>query len=194
VADPQQRPAPGGEGEAPAEAFSERWASVAPAVFAWASLHVRQPLRAGLDPEDVLQEVACRAYARRDAFDPSLGDFRGWVFGIARNVLYQSLQRLGRSAGAGEPLDTDRWGSLPDTETSITRRVARDEELAAFLQALAQLPEDERRLVVHRGLEGLSHAESAKLLGVSVEAATKRWLRLRERLQSWRGAEALLAS
>lgn len=167
--------------------FEELWAECAPAVAAWLELHVRDSLRPHLDPEDALQEVACRAFDGFVRFDPAAGPFRAWVFGIARNVLYQALQRLGRQLAPAGPssdpsFDTQAWSRLPDTTTSITRRVARDESLRRFVAEVRALDDDDRRLLLRRGLEGLAHEEIARELGITTDAAIKRWTRLRERL------------
>lgn len=177
-------------GAAPAAAnFELLWSEAAPAVYAWFEIHVRDALRAHLDPEDAVQEVACRAFDSFERFDPAAGPFRGWVFGIARNVLYHALQRVGRRlnaapAQASGGFDTQAWSRLPDTTTSITRRVARDEALARFVAEVRALDEDDRRLLLRRGLEGRSHEEIAGELGITPQAAVKRWTRLRERLAS----------
>ena len=46
------------------------------------------------------------------------------------------------------------------------------------------LPEDERQLLLFRGLEGLTHAEVATLLAVTPDAVAKRWQRLCDRLRN----------
>ncbi len=176
-----------GDAAAPSAArFEELWSEAAPAVCAWLEIHVRDALRVHLDPEDALQEVACRAFDSFARFDPAAGPFRAWVFGIARNVLYRALTQVGRGlASGGAPrLDGAVLGRLPDTTTSITRRVARDESLARFVAEVRALDEDDRRLLLRRGLEGRSHDEIASELGISPDAAIKRWTRLRERLAS----------
>jgi RNA polymerase sigma factor (sigma-70 family) len=165
--------------------FDELWREAAPAIYAWAVLHVRPPLRASLEPDDVLQEVACRAWAGFGTWDGARGPFRAWAFGIAHNVLREGLRRLAAEPGArgGALLSTERWQAVPDTATAVTRAVARDEGLLRFLRRVESLPDDERRLLVWRGLQGLSHAEVADRLATSPDAVAKRWERLRERLR-----------
>ena len=171
-------------------AFADLYRRIAPAVYAWAALHVHAPLRATIDPEDVLQEVACRAYERFDAYDKERGDFRSWLFGFAHNVLYQALERQ-RSVGSLQP---SRAVDLPDTATSITSRIARDEEIASFVELIHGMPEDDRRLLLYRGLEGLSHERVAKLMGLSPDAVMQRWSRLRGRLRERRLLAGFLAA
>ena len=139
--------------------FEDMYRAAAPAVFAWISLHLHGPLQAELDPEDVLQEVAVRAYANRDKYDASRGEFRGWLFGIARNVLLKVLERVGPASHHGRDwLSTGDFASLPEEATSVTRRAARSDGVHALLAKINGLDEDERQLVIHRGLEGLPSA------------------------------------
>jgi RNA polymerase sigma factor (sigma-70 family) len=171
----------------PAEpaSFEAAWREVAPAVFAWASLRVRAPLRARVDPDDLLQEVAARAWAQFDRWDPARGVFRGWVFGIANNVLREALRQVASDRGrrGSALLSTDGWAQLPDTATAMSRAVLRDERLSNLLAHLEALPEEDRRLLIFRGLEGLPHDEVAEVLQLGPEAVAKRWQRLRARLR-----------
>jgi len=179
-----------------ARRFGEAWARVTPAVYAWASLHVRPPLRVRLDPEDILQEVAFRAWTRFDTWDAERGSFRNWVFGIARHVLHETLRRMAVEAlsRGGDLLTTHRMEALPDTATAVTRGVARDEGLLRLVGEVQSLPDEDRRLLLLRGLEGLSHAEVATVLQMTPDAVAKRWQRLCERLRSRpRWAELVVA-
>ena len=138
--------------------------------------------------------MTCRAFESFASFDPARGDFRGWVFGIARRVLYQALQRLQvpSSGGAGEGPAT--LSDVVDTATSITRRVVRQENLDRFLESAAALSDEDRRLLLYRGLEGLSHEEVGRQLGTTARAAAKRWERLCARLQGTLEARGILVA
>ena len=50
--------------------FTRLQAEVAPRLWAWSALHLGPELRSTVDPEDVLQEVTCRAWRRLPEFDP----------------------------------------------------------------------------------------------------------------------------
>jgi DNA-directed RNA polymerase specialized sigma24 family protein len=54
------------------------------------------------------------------------------------------------------------------------------------------LPEEDRKLVLLCGLEGLPHKEVAARMELGVEAVTKRWQRLRAKLEAARLPEHLL--
>lgn len=169
--------------------FGKLYADVAPTLVAWASLRVRRALRGFVDIEDLVQEVCCRAYEKFDSFDPAKGEFRRWIFGVANNVLRETLAAAARPTAQAARLDVssrDLLDQLPDDITSVSRRFARDEELGKFVEKLDGLDDDDRKLLIYRGLEGLGHAEAADLLGISRDAAEKRWQRLVRRVEEWR--------
>ncbi|MFG0317073.1 MAG: sigma-70 family RNA polymerase sigma factor, partial [Planctomycetota bacterium JB042] len=175
--------------------FSARWAEVAPAVFAWASLRVPAPLRPRLDPDDLVQEVCCRAFLGIDRFDPAKGPFRAWAFGIAHHVLQAALFELARGPTVARAPALDEGSRfldrVPDDATAISRRLARREEFTRFLDVARELDEEDRRLLLLRGLEDLPHEEVARDLGLTPASARKRWERLRARLEGMADATGL---
>lgn len=166
------------------EAFARQFEEVGPVLLAWARLRVRPELRTQLDPEDLLQEVGCRAFANVRAFDAQRGSFRQWVFGIANRVLLEAMRELGRQPRVVEP-GPERTGfsDVAAVITSITRKVARDELVGRFLLQVDGLEHGDRELLLHHGLEELTHAQVAALLGIGEDAVRKRWQRLRDRLR-----------
>ncbi len=166
------------------ERFGDLYARIAPAVHAWAVLRIAPPLRARLAPEDLVQEVFCRAIEGLPGYDPARAPFRPWIFGIAAKVLLKALRSLSRKPASSHRTGAFDLDEVPAEVTTASRRVARSESMARFLETVDALPEEDRQLLRHRGLEGLEMAEVAERLGVSPEAARKRWQRLRERLQS----------
>lgn len=187
--------APGAHPEAhDATRYLARFEAVAPAVYAWACLHIRPSLRPRLDPDDLLQEVAARSYERFAGWDPARGSFRAWLFGIARHVLHEALRRVVRDPAtpAVDGVPTARLASLADTATSISRALSRDERFRSLLDEVERLDRDDRHLVLARGLEGLPFADVARLTGLSREAAKKRWQRLRVRLREVGGRDDLI--
>ncbi|MFN0058670.1 MAG: RNA polymerase sigma factor [Planctomycetota bacterium] len=172
---------------AAAAEFGMRFAEVAPALYAWARLHIHAPLRRRLDPEDVLQEVCYRAMNALASFDAERASFRAWVFGIAHNVLREALRSLrtrGESVfGIGPRSTLHGLYAIAEEATRVSTRLARTEAMQNFLLELEQLEEGDRRLLLYRGLEGLRHHEVADLLEIEAGAVEKRWQRLRTKLQ-----------
>jgi RNA polymerase sigma factor (sigma-70 family) len=165
--------------------FGALYERVAPAMHAWATLRIPSPLRTAIDPEDVVQEVWRRAFEIFDRYEPERAPFRAWVFRIANYVLMEALKksRLRPPAAGGD--DSGRTFLLHDVPaeaTTVSRRVAADEAVRAFVREAATLPDDDRRLLIFHGLEGVKLVEVAERLGVAPDAARKRWERLRARL------------
>ncbi len=174
----------------------ELFRRISPALYAWARLHIRGALRQRLDPEDVLQEVACRTLSGFSGWDEAKGSFRAYAFGIAKNVLKRAFEHLARDPRSPIAKDTSPSNVDPkwiDTATTLTRAAVRDESLRKFVDSLELLPDDDRRLMLHRGLEGLSHDDVARLLRISTDAVEKRWQRLCERLRGDARFQSLVA-
>ncbi|HVS18055.1 MAG TPA: sigma-70 family RNA polymerase sigma factor [Planctomycetota bacterium] len=182
--------------ESEEEAFRRAYAELAPALFAWARARIRPELRTWIEPADVVQEVWCRAWSAC-AEGGELRELRPWLFGVAKNVLLEALRRARspafRAAAGGSTTRLVALGGVPDEVTAVSVRCSRDEHLARFSTWLEQLADEDRDLVVLCGLEGLGHAEVGERLGISRDAAAKRWQRLRARLEEERLPRDLLA-
>lgn len=108
--------------------------------------------------EDVTAAAFERAYRKRRGWDAHRGSERAWVFGIARNAALDELRRRGRSATlAAEPVAD---GPVGGEEEGVVRR-------ATVQAALAELDGRERDLVGLKFFGELSHAELARVLGIS---------------------------
>lgn len=131
---------------------------------------------------DLTAETFASALASRGSFDPARGVPRGWLYGIARHVLADSVRRGQVQDSARRRLRLERLEIDDDT-------IARIEELSGdvALGALAELPEDQRLAVSGRVLEGIGYRELASSLRCSPSVARKRVSRglqtLRQRLE-----------
>ena len=74
-------------------------------------------------------------------------------------------------------LQTPAHAAVGETVGAVPKRVR------GIVNAVLRKVQDERRLLQYRGLEGLEHQEVGALLGLSSDAAAKRWQRLRDRLR-----------
>lgn len=173
------------------DAFLARYAEHASALMAWAHLRCRGPLGSVVDADDLVQEVAVEAWRARERFDPARGSFRGWLLGVAGHVAASALRRVARRSAV---LGRESELAEPMAElTTISRRVRRQEATSELFAALDALADADRELVLLRGLEGLDHAAVGEVLGISAEAASKRWQRLRDQLATWPEANDLLS-
>lgn len=134
---------------------------------------------------DLTAETFARALSGRRTFDPTRGDARRWLFGIAGNVLARSLER-------GRVEDETRHRLQMEPVLIDDHQLARVDELSSSmaLEALEDLP-DEQRVAIHgRVLDGAQYAELARRLQCSESVARQRVSRglrtLRARLEHHR--------
>ncbi|MCR9247446.1 MAG: sigma-70 family RNA polymerase sigma factor [bacterium] len=164
-----------------ARTFNDHYLELCDDVAAWARIHARNPAVRGLDGDDLIQETWGRAFASFDRFKPDRGSFRAWLFGIGYNVLRQQLRHLGNKVHVAGRERAD-LAEMLDDGTSVATRLWRSERARKLVAIVEKLPEQDRLLVLYRGLEGLSHAEVGARLDLKSEAAEMRWRRVRSKL------------
>ncbi len=178
--------APSARGEAGA---FEQCEDLSPALYAWANLRIRALGNPALQAEDVVQETWMRALSSR-ALSSKAGDesSRGWIFGIAQNVLLEQARQLApRSytrSPKTDPSVTAFLDRFEDTVTSICTRLSRDETVAKLFEFVQELDELDRGLLIRCGFEEQTVSDVARRLGIEPDTAIKRWQRLRERLRT----------
>lgn len=134
--------------------------------------------------DDVTAVVFLEAWRRRAEVDLERPTLLPWLYGVATNVVRQwrRTQRRHHQALA-------RLAQLPPPSTVLVeRQVAAAEEAAAVVEALRGLPRHERVVLELSVAEGLSHAEVAEALGISVGTVKSRLSRARARLDRHRSA------
>jgi len=128
---------------------------------------------------DLAEELTQECFARACA---ALIGFRGdssvatWLFRIARNAYLNSLRRP-----SPHRVDTDELLAIPDPAAAgdPARSYAAREERALIGIALGQLPEKQRSIILLRDAEGLSYAEIADVLEISLAAVKVNLFRAR---------------
>jgi RNA polymerase sigma-70 factor (ECF subfamily) len=168
------------DGPASFRALYER---IAPSLFAWARIRAGVDGTVRADPEDLMQEVWLRALEEINEYDPTRATFRAWIFGIAKNVLYEQWRQ--RGGRAPNPRATDASAALeawPDVATTIRTKLVRDEAIELLLAHAEKLDPIDKKLLLSCGFEDMSCTEAATRFGIGADAAIKRWQRLREHL------------
>jgi len=142
----------------------------------------------GDDVDDLVQQTFLACVENKEAFR---GDatYRGYLFGIARNVLMDHLRARYRNNGQ-VPLEDM---TLRDLGTSPSSRAARSERQALLLDAMDRIPLDFRIALELTYDEGLSGKEVAEALGVNPNTVRSRVARakaaLREQLAAVRAEQ-----
>ncbi|WP_326595053.1 RNA polymerase sigma factor [Streptomyces brevispora] len=126
--------------------------------------------------DDLLAEAWLQAFAARRTFDASRGSARGWLFGVARNVLAGHFRRTGRDATAPAAAASDPW-------QAVDQRLDAAALAPALREALADLPAEERELMLLVAWEQLTPTEAAAAVGIPAGTARSRLHRARGRLR-----------
>jgi len=136
------------------------------------------------EAEDLVQETCFRAVKAIDSLEPG-GNAKSWLFTILRNVwLNQVRQR--RAAPKIVELDVDEntlgmaVEASKDPHALYVSKVERDQ----VREAIQQLPEEFREIIMLREYEELSYQEIATLLGCPAGTVMSRLGRARSKLRS----------
>ncbi len=149
-----------------AEAFGCLYERYAPPVFRF--LFVR--LNDRLDAEDLTEEVFLRFWRALPGYVIQDAPFRGFLFRVARNALYDHY-RKGRRTARIQPLDDNRPDDPHrDPALSVPDRLERDAARADLRKALCQLKDDHRLVLELRFMGGLSPDETAVAMNKSAGA------------------------
>lgn len=132
----------------------------------------------GEDTEDLVQRTfqICTVRRRDLAQD---GSFRGFLFGVARNLLLDHLRRRYRR---GEHDDV-HMHSLRDLGTTPSEAVARNERERLIQEALRRIPLEQRMLLELAHWEGLTGREIAQALEIGENTVRSRLSRARAALR-----------
>ena len=151
-----------------------------------------------VDASDVVQGVLLEANRRLPDYlrDPAM-PFHLWLRHIARDHLIDEHRRhraaARRSVDRERPLAAPAFGDrssvdlaaeLRDRELTPAAAAIRHELQRRFLDALQQLEEGDREVLLMRHVEHLSNSEVARALGLSDPAAGMRHLRALRRLRA----------
>ncbi len=133
--------------------------------------------------DDLVQEVFLRIVRRGDSQD--LDRFEGYVFETAASVLKDRFRRRRvRMSASHVSFEPDLHGQ---TDVSPEQTILAREALRSTTRAIMALPERTRTIFVLRRLEGLTHPEIARRLGLSLSAVEKHMQRAAKHLLSLGG-------
>lgn len=136
--------------------------------------------------DDLTQDTLERAWGKRALWRPGT-NLRAWLFTVMHNVHVNGLRTVRRMEASGGDVEEER---LPAANSSVETGIV----LAELRAALAALPDDQRAVVLLVGLEQLTYAETAEVLGIPVGTVMSRLARGRERLRTLLDAGAGNAS
>jgi RNA polymerase sigma-70 factor (ECF subfamily) len=143
------------------------------------------------EAEDVLQETFLSAFEAIDGFE-GRSKLSTWLYRIAYNASLMRMRKRERMTtfSLDQPLTLEDgatsslgpvmvdWSAVPDDQL-LTAEARREMD-----RAIAELPDTLRSAFVLRDVQGLSGAETAEILGVTVQAVKNRLHRARLQLRN----------
>lgn len=141
--------------------------------------------------EDLAQEVFMRVFRARESYEPG-AKFSTWLFTIANNVSSNAIRTLRRrkevsvasannapsDAAPLEHMATDASGLMP------TRQVDQMERAEIVRTAIDSLNERQKMALMLCKFEGMSYAEIAETMGLTVKAVKSLLSRARVNLKA----------
>ena len=136
------------------------------------------------EARDLAQETFVRVFCHASRFRPG-GRFSTWMFQIALNLARDHLRRRSRRPTTS----LDSLAASPDAAPSPLRATEDAEIAAAVREAIHELPDSFRDVVLLAAYQHLPHSEIALIVGTSVKAVESRLHRARgllsARLRRW---------
>lgn len=115
--------------------------------------------------EEVVNDVFVAAFGRLDTFHGDAGEFRAWLYAIARNKRIDHLRRTTRRP-LTTPLEELDLYAVETAEDAALARVG-DSDL---IDVLSSLTSDQRDVIVLRFISDLSLEQTAEVVGKPVGA------------------------
>jgi RNA polymerase sigma factor (sigma-70 family) len=152
----------------PADTFSLFYRRHSRGVLAFCA---RQGLSAQ-DAADATADIFVAALAGRYRFvDEGDGAATPWLYGIASNVLIGRHRKSARERATHERLTA---GRIELTERDLAEYAELRAEVSAALEAMKDLPEDQRAAVLGRHVEDADYLELAERHGVTEQVVRQR--------------------
>jgi RNA polymerase sigma-70 factor (ECF subfamily) len=167
------------------------------------ALRLDRRIQPRLDPSDIVQEAQLEAFRRfGDFLQRRPMSFRLWL----RKTTYERLLMLERYHRRAARRSVEREVGLPDRSafalvqhlfaagSSPSKRLEQSETARRVREALGQLSEADREILLMRNLEALSNKDVAEVLQIDAAAASQRYGRALLRLRKLLLASGLLGA
>ena len=141
--------------------------------------YARALTRNGSRSDDLIQDTLVRALAKEHLWEPGT-NMRAWLFTIMHN---QNVNAVRSAMRDGMTVEIEEQSSdlVATTDPTSAR------QLHELDRALAQVPEEQRQVILLVGLEGMSYEDSAAILHLPVGTVRSRLSRGRDALRKLMG-------
>ena len=153
------------------DALAELYQRTRPAVYGLALSYLRN----AHDAQDLTQDVYVQVWDCAAQYRPT-GSPMGWLLTVCRNLCLMRMRREERHAALSE----EEWDAIPAQECGL------DADERALLQgALANLSDEERRVVLLHAVTGMKHREIAALLELPLPTVLSKYHRALKKMRSF---------
>jgi RNA polymerase sigma-70 factor (ECF subfamily) len=130
--------------------------------------------------EDMVQNVFIRIMKYPDGF-MGFGEFRMWMYHIARNALYDHFRKVKRTPAHSDVKDFEE---MIAGEHHADEQLEKEEELRTLTKAMEDLSDENRELLILCRFQELKYYEIARILNTSEGAIKVRVHRALNQLKS----------
>jgi RNA polymerase sigma-70 factor (ECF subfamily) len=128
---------------------------------------------------DIFQETFTKVITKMDDTYNEQGKWIAWVMRIAHNATIDYLRKQKRYVDVNNSYDddsrTDFYDRLPDEDlVSAQEQIEKDEAKSSLMKHIADLPEEQRQVVMLRHYYEMPFKEIAELTNVSINTALGR--------------------
>ena len=109
--------------------------------------------------EDLAQQTLLQVWRKAQLFDPDKAAASTWIFRIARNIRIDVLRKQKHFFD-----DDFDLAEIEDEQENAEIKINREQKMRHVALALAELPQDQAKIIRMSFYDGLSHGEIAKQL------------------------------
>jgi RNA polymerase sigma-70 factor, ECF subfamily len=142
--------------------FEEELKRYQPDIYRWAYKLMRKNKE---DAEDLLQSVLCRAWEKKDTYDPAKGSVRVWAFKIAQSLHIDQFRASSCTTRKGNTYDYYRrhGGTNTDPVPAIDAH-----NILHFIRNHPAINQEKAELFILNQFEGFTHEQIAEHKNIPV--------------------------
>ena len=129
-------------------------------VYSMALHMLKQPPLA----EEVTQDVFMNIWLKAASFNADRGQPRSWIMSVAHHRVIDVIRSRRRTYQMTDPEGYDTLERLPSGEATVESQVQQNLDRERIMRALADLPENQKQVILLAYFEGYSQSEMAELL------------------------------
>lgn len=141
--------------------------------------YIYSMIGSGALADDIFQETFTKVITKMDDTYDEQGKWIAWVMRIAHNATIDNIRKQKRfvdvSNDNDEDSNTDFYDRLPDDGlVSAQKQLENEEDKSSLMKHIANLPDEQRQVVMLRHYYEMPFKEIAELSGVSINTALGR--------------------